>query len=240
MSEYLLPFRPAVARLDGCGFSRLTRSLARPFDPAFGAAMVKLASDLMERSGAIVGYTQSDEITLVFDVQNPTNTYFGGRVMKLQSTLAGFASARFTRADIPNLGYDRVFDCRVESVEDWLAAESAVTDRERDCHRNAVQRAARAHMSHRETINRSCSDLIDILSDRGVDYYALPSEFRQGVCLRRTEIVSTIRAEDLESLPALHNARKNVGLTMKRSVIAPGPLVSIAGISVGTDTEATS
>ena len=56
---------PIYARIDGRGFSRFTRGMARPFDPAMTALMRTTAQDLLEETGAVYAFTQSDEISLV-------------------------------------------------------------------------------------------------------------------------------------------------------------------------------
>jgi tRNA(His) 5'-end guanylyltransferase len=58
---------PVVARLDGRAFSRFTRGMARPFDQDFADLMVETTKYLVEQTQAAVGYTQSDEISLVID-----------------------------------------------------------------------------------------------------------------------------------------------------------------------------
>jgi len=58
--------RPIYARIDGRAFSSLTRGMKRPFDPRMTSAMVGTASHLVRETQARIGYTQSDEINLVW------------------------------------------------------------------------------------------------------------------------------------------------------------------------------
>ena len=105
-----------VARLDGRGFSKLTREqgFQHPFDPAFRAAMVSTTQHLMKCGPQVLlGYTQSDEISLLF---HPECRSFGRRSSKLLSVLAGEASAVLSLA----LGVPSVFDCRLSCLPSRL------------------------------------------------------------------------------------------------------------------------
>lgn len=56
---------PLVVRVDGRSFSKFTRGMARPYDTDMANLMVETAKYLVEETNAKVGYTQSDEITLI-------------------------------------------------------------------------------------------------------------------------------------------------------------------------------
>ena len=83
-----------VARLDGRGFTRLTKEdmkFEAPFDVHFREYMVETVRHLMNCGFNIVyGYTQSDEISLLFHRDDNT---FGRNTRKINSILAGEASA---------------------------------------------------------------------------------------------------------------------------------------------------
>ena len=90
--------RPVVIRLDGHCFSTYTRGFDRPYDLRIHRAMVGTAGDLLAKFGAVTAYTESDEISLVFHPHHedtPSRVPFNGRVQKLVSVFAGYASARF-------------------------------------------------------------------------------------------------------------------------------------------------
>lgn len=61
-----MPGIPLLARLDGRAFHTFTRGLNRPFDERFGRCMVETARTLVDNLHALVAYTQSDEITLIW------------------------------------------------------------------------------------------------------------------------------------------------------------------------------
>lgn len=57
---------PFIVRLDGHGFSKFTKGLKRPYEKWFHDNMVKTTAVLVHEYSAALGYTQSDEITLVY------------------------------------------------------------------------------------------------------------------------------------------------------------------------------
>jgi hypothetical protein len=93
----VLPEIYIVARIDGRGFTRLTKEVhafAAPFDEQFRDMMVATVAHLMDCGFRIVyGYTQSDEISLLFHQGEST---FSRKARKLNSILAGEASAKFS------------------------------------------------------------------------------------------------------------------------------------------------
>lgn len=85
--------KPTLIRLDGHGFSKLTRPFKKPFDDSFHKAMVFTCHDLLTHfPEAVTAYTQSDEITLVFPAGI---AIFSGRVQKIVSLAAAWTTVRF-------------------------------------------------------------------------------------------------------------------------------------------------
>lgn len=85
-------------RLDGHGFSKFTKNLHKPYDENFSKAMILSAYDTMCEFNARSAYTQSDEITLIFDISDSKNFqchFYNGRVQKLVSLSASFVSTKF-------------------------------------------------------------------------------------------------------------------------------------------------
>ena len=105
----VLPENYILVRLDGVGFSNLTKRIEckKPFDNDFMLSMVNTTKYLLEQVPDIdIGYTQSDEITLVF---KRDTGFFARRPEKLTSVLAGMASSAMS-AYLQN---PAVFDARV-------------------------------------------------------------------------------------------------------------------------------
>ena len=134
-----LPLLPVCARIDGRSFSSWTRGLARPFDPGLSRAMVETTKTLVEETKARIGYTQSDEISLVFKADRfESELFFDGKIQKLVSVLASLATAHFN-ALVPELiptktGKLAVFDARVWTVPNDEEAANVLLWREKDAH----------------------------------------------------------------------------------------------------------
>lgn len=131
----VLPGIHMVARLDGRGFTKLLRErhpFEAPFDPRFRDMMVETGRHLMDCGiKFLLCYSQSDEISLLF---HPDENSFRRKLRKLNSVLAGEASAKFSLL----LGDVASFDCRISQ----LPQENDVADyfrwRNEDAHRNAL------------------------------------------------------------------------------------------------------
>lgn len=116
------PDAPLVLRLDGCCFRTLTAKMQRPFDGRITRAMLVTAQRLVERTGAVAAFTQSDEISLLLRPA-PGGLPWSGRVQKLASIVASMAAAFFN--DAMAAGATRptaCFDCRVIAAPDDEAA----------------------------------------------------------------------------------------------------------------------
>jgi len=97
-----------VIRIDGHKFSKYTKGFKRPFDEILSKAMEQTTTELVKEFQAVVGYTQSDEITLVIPSPKPTKVHYNklpteqnhaynGRVQKMASLASGFATMAFNR-----------------------------------------------------------------------------------------------------------------------------------------------
>ena len=63
---HLSPRTPVIIRIDGKAFHTFTRGFERPFDASLISAMQHTMKSLCENiQGCVIGYTQSDEISLV-------------------------------------------------------------------------------------------------------------------------------------------------------------------------------
>lgn len=232
----LMPFVPVVVRIDGKRFSKWTQGLERPYDKRLTDLMVGVTKRLVEETGAVTGYTQSDEITLVFVNTNAKSEIFlGGRVQKMTSILASMATAWFNEAvpeAIPEkAGKLALFDCRVWSVPNMGEAANAFLWREQDATRNSIQGAARSVYSHKACHKRSTSELQDMLMVRGINWNDYPSFFKRGTYVQRKKTRRRFTVEEIDKLPEQHDARKNPNLMIERvdvQVLEIPPLSKIA------------
>lgn len=184
-----MPLLPTLVRLDGRSFSSLTRkmNLEEPYDQRLCDIMDMVTRELVDESNALVGYTQSDEITLLLHTDNPRSSiFFDGKIRKLTSVLAGIASARFNLAlDASDLSYPLSFctpsfDCRVWQVPNKVEAVNAILWREIDATKNSIQSLARTVYSHNELMNKSRSDQLQMLEDKGIVWGQYPTRFKKG------------------------------------------------------------
>jgi len=132
----VLPGLYMVARLDGRSFTRLTKEVHQfeaPFDARFRDMMLATAEHLMAGCGfnAVYGYTQSDEISLLFALEENN---FQRKLRKLHSILSGEASAQFSLL----LGAIAVFDCRISQLPSMGYVVDYFRWRNEDAHRNAL------------------------------------------------------------------------------------------------------
>lgn len=225
----LMPRLPAMARLDGRAFHAFTKHAKRPFSELFHRAMVAVTRHLVEETGALVGYTQSDEIGLAWHAADPkSQMMFDGNIQKLTSTLAAMASVRLNKFGFALDVADRVksglawhssptFDCRVWNAPTLTEAANVFVWRQADAVRNSVQMLARAHFSHTECQDRSCSALQEMLHARGVNWNDQPAWAKRGSFIQRFRSERRFDAAEIARLPDGHQARANPDLVVERT-----------------------
>ena len=124
-----------VARIDGRSFTRLTKEVHQfeaPYDVRFRDYMVATVEHVMDCGfRAIYGYTQSDEISILFHRDEES---FGRKLRKFNSVLAGEASAKFSVL----LGDVGAFDCRISQLPTVNLVVDYFRWRHEDAHRNAL------------------------------------------------------------------------------------------------------
>src|SRR2546426_811031 len=183
----VLPGIFMVARIDGRSFTRLTREAHKfeaPFDERFRDHMVATVQHLMNCGfRALYGYTQSDEISLLF---HRDETLFDRKLRKYDSVLAGEASAAFSL----RLGAPACFDCRISQ----LPTEQLVVDYFRWRQEDATRNALNAHCywllrtegkSVKEVTNfllgQTTSHKNELLFQHGINFGKLPNWQKRGV-----------------------------------------------------------
>ncbi|MBQ6906833.1 MAG: tRNA(His) guanylyltransferase Thg1 family protein, partial [Clostridia bacterium] len=91
---------PVAIRIDGKAFHTFTRGFQKPFDEVLMKTMQETMKYLCENiQGCVLGYTQSDEITLILvDYQKlDTSAWFDYEVQKLCSISASMATMAFNK-----------------------------------------------------------------------------------------------------------------------------------------------
>ena len=190
---------PLIIRLDGRGFSRLTKRLPRPYCSKMLDLMANtMLNTAMEVEGAIFAYQQSDEITIVLrnDKSYDSEPWFQNRIQKIVSITASLATMFFIKNfssmdNPPDINNNAIFDCRVFAVPSLQEAANNLIFRQQDCIRNAITSAAQAELGKqfgKKTAlkllhNKNSKDRLDLLLTKcSIDFDKhYPSAFRMGV-----------------------------------------------------------
>lgn len=205
VARHVLPRRACtIMRVDGRNFHAWTRGLPRPFSTELADAMNATAVALCEQvAGAVMGYTESDEISLLItDYSKPgTQPWFGGIVQKVASISASIATAHFNAAITGRPPAQ--FDSRVFTVPSIEEAANYFIWRQRDAVRNSISMAAQSMFSHRRLQGVSTGQMQDMMHAEGVNWNDFPVRFKRGAqvvkCSGPREVVYTDKRTDTEN-----------------------------------------
>ncbi len=211
LDQIILPDMYIVARLDGRSFTKFTKEVCKfeaPFDIRFRDLMVETTKYLMENSGfqIVYGYTESDEISLLFRLDDNT---FGRKVRKINTTLAGEASAFFTarlqkaiRDGVIVVDIDKdlpiaTFDCRVCPLPNMDVVKRYFIWRQEDANRNALNGYCYWTLRKNGESKRKATSILsgkgvafknELLFQNGINYNDCPSWQKRGTGLYSTVI----------------------------------------------------
>lgn len=209
---------PVALRLDGKAFHTFTRGFKRPFDPILISSMQQTMKYLCENiQGCVLGYTQSDEITLILQdyKTHETQAWFDYEVQKMCSISASMATMAFNKEFTRRINQfgDEVFECWHYTTEEEYkyldtllnaTAKGAQFDsrcfnipkeevanlllwRQLDAARNSVQMVGRAYYSHKELNGKNNSQIQDMLIEKGVNWNDFPTHQKRGSCCIRDD-----------------------------------------------------
>ena len=175
-TRYYLPRRTnTIIRLDGKAFHSFTRNLKKPFDydliEAMNYATLKLCENIQ---GAVLGYTQSDEISILLQDYKKitTDAWFDGNIQKITSISASMCTAYFNdffKSKIYNNKW-AIFDSRVFVIPDIIEVENYFIWRQKDCVRNSISMLAQSLYSHKELNKKSQSDMQEMIFQKGENW----------------------------------------------------------------------
>lgn len=190
----LIKRMPVIIRIDGRAFHTFTKGFKRPFDEVLIKSMQDTMKYLCENiQNCVLGYHQSDEITLLLVDYKELNTspWFDNEVQKICSIAASMATMAFNKYFLTNFinyisklpfetnqeqeYYRRM--CGVYTKADDKGAmfdarcfnipKEEVTNniywRQLDATRNSIQMVGQANFSHKELQNKSCNQIQDML-----------------------------------------------------------------------------
>lgn len=207
--NYLMRRTPAIIRLDGKAFHTFTRGMEKPFDNILMNAMQLTMKHLCENvQGCVLGYTQSDEITLVLTdyATVTTDAWFGYNVQKMTSIAASIATLAFndlffriiTNADdvsgekffkYKNKVNTALFDARAFSVPKDEVANCLIW-RQQDATRNSIEAVGQANFSQKQLHGKSCNEIQDMLfTEKGINWNDLPTDCKRGACCVKKPIM---------------------------------------------------
>ena len=185
----VLPGIHIVARIDGRSFTRLTKEVHKfeaPYDERFRDMMVGTTEHLMTCGFRILyGYTQSDEISLLFALEED---FFGRKSRKLNSVLAGEASAKFSML----LQDVACFDCRISELPRIKDVVDYFRWRNEDAHRNALNAHCYWIMRKNGKTVKSATDVLEgmsvpnkneLLFKHGINFNNIPTWQKRGIGL---------------------------------------------------------
>ena len=232
-SKLYLPRRvPVIIRLDGKAFHTFTKGFKRPYDEILHNTMNSTMKYLCENiQGCKLGYTQSDEITLLLTDYDTitTDAWFGYGMQKVCSVAASMATLAFnsffrqyyneTLAELgaplasdPYLSkLSEKLDCEMLDARCFSIPKDEVTNcfiwRQQDATRNAIQMLGQCNFSHRELQGKSCNDIQDMLmTQKGINFNDMPVEFKRGVCCYRiTREATCINKKTQEETPCIRS-----------------------------------
>lgn len=195
ISRYYLTRRmPVIIRIDGKAFHTFTRGFQKPFDDVLVKTMQEAMKYLCENiQGCVLGYTQSDEISLVLIdyAELTTDAWFGNNLQKMCSVSASMATMAFTKNFVKNVKEcermalignvvlfeddEKYINVLKKAIEKGAMFDSRVFTipkeevcnyflwRQQDATRNSIQSVGQANFSQKELHGKSCNDIQDIL-----------------------------------------------------------------------------
>ena len=131
-TRQFLPRRTnTMIRLDGKAFHTFTKGYERPFDDELIKMMNETTQYLCENiQGVVMGYTQSDEITLILQDSDKltTDAWYDGAVQKIVSVSASMATAYFNSRLMQNYFIDEGYKQGISSHFDEDMSREQVQD----------------------------------------------------------------------------------------------------------------
>lgn len=229
---HLMPRTPVIIRIDGKAFHTFTRGFKRPFDDVLINSMQDTMMYLCENiQGCVLGYTQSDEITLVLvDYKKlDSSSWFDYNIQKCASVVASMATLQFNKSFKDYVG-DYIFfhkddDCdyclklirarnngALFDARAFNVPKEEVTNcilwRQNDAIRNSIQMVGQANFLHNKLQNKTSNDIKDmLLTEKSINWDDLPTKYKRGTCCIKHKTVGDSRAKWIidEEIPIFKN-----------------------------------
>lgn len=213
ISRYYLTRRmPIITRIDGKSFHTFTRGFKKPFDDILVKTMQETMKYLCENiQGCVLGYTQSDEISLVLVdyAELTTDAWFGNNLQKMCSVSASMATLAFNKAFTRNISKQSkrfyteyleekdasyietleiatnkgaMFDSRVFTIPKEEVCNYMLW-RQQDATRNSILSVGQANFSYKDLHGKSCNNIQDMLmTQKGINWNDYATTLKRGSC----------------------------------------------------------
>ena len=209
---YLTRRMPVIIRIDGRAFHTFTRGFKKPFDDILVSTMQDTMKYLCENiQGCVLGYTQSDEISLVLTdyAELTTDAWFGNNLQKMCSISASMATLAINKAFTRNISKQSkrfyteyleekdasyietleiamnkgaMFDSRVFTIPKEEVCNALIW-RQQDATRNSIQSVGQANFSQKELHGKSCNNIQDMLmTQKGINWNDYSTTLKRGSC----------------------------------------------------------
>ena len=135
---------PVIARIDGKNFHTFTRGFKKPFDDILIKSMQETMKYLCENiQGCVLGYTQSDEISLLLvDYKNlNSSAWFDYEVQKICSIAASMATMAFNKSFTKN-AEEFMTDCAASYEMEGLCSQGTEEYKLCEVYQKAIEKGA--------------------------------------------------------------------------------------------------
>lgn len=209
---YLTRRMPIVIRMDMKAGHTFTKGMKKPFDDIFVKTMQETMKYLCENiQGCVLGYTQSDEISLVLVdyAELTTDAWFGNNLQKMCSVSASMATLAFNKAFTRNISKQSkrlytehleekdaayietleiamnkgaMFDSRVFTIPKEEVCNYMLWQQQ-DATRNSILSVGQANFSHKDLHGKSCNNIQDMLmTQKGINWNDYATTLKRGSC----------------------------------------------------------
>ena len=198
----LLKRTPTIIRLDGKAFHTWTKQLKHiepslkhePFSDFLHSCMVRTALFLIKNiQNAVLAYSQSDEISILLNDWKSVKTdqWFDGKIQKISSVSASFATGAFNRG-LPyhmDLAFfdSRVFNLPFDEVVNYFIW------RQQDATRNSINMLGQYYFSHKDLQEKNTSVVQDMLmKEYNINWNDLDVWKKRGFCVSKEGVDENI------------------------------------------------
>jgi tRNA(His) 5'-end guanylyltransferase len=195
--NYLTRRIPMIIRIDGKAFHTFARGFMKPFDYVLMQSMWETTQYLCKNvEGCKIGYTQSDEISLLITdyMDIKTQSWFDKNIQKMVSVSASMATLAFNnsfrKSEMP--WHEKSIDKALFDSRCFVIPKEEVCNyfiwRQQDATRNAIQMVGQANFSQKQLHGKNCSQIQEMLfSDKSINFNDLPVCEKRGVCIVKEE-----------------------------------------------------